>query len=89
MAAEYFQHRNIEDLYLNDVGWYAQQNPEHFAFHIGEQVMTVDTTAKKVHTSKGNVFEYDILVLATGSAAGLPPYVTPQKARDTKGQLSD
>jgi nitrite reductase (NAD(P)H) len=36
--AEYFQHRNIEDLYLNDVGWYAKQNPEHFAFHIGEQV---------------------------------------------------
>jgi nitrite reductase (NAD(P)H) len=35
---EYFQHRNIEDLYLNDVGWYAKQNPEHFAFHIGEQV---------------------------------------------------
>lgn len=37
---EYFQHRNIEDLYLNDVGWYAKQNPEHFAFHIGEQVRT-------------------------------------------------
>ena len=35
---EYFQHRNIEDLYLNDVSWYAQQNPQHFAFHIGEQV---------------------------------------------------
>lgn len=37
-AAEYFQHRNVEDLYLNDVSWYAEQNPEHFAFHIGEQV---------------------------------------------------
>ncbi len=35
---EYFQHRNIEDLYLNDVSWYAEQNPEHFAFHVGEQV---------------------------------------------------
>lgn len=49
------------------------------------QVLTVDTAAKTVHTSKGNTFEYDILVLATGSAAGLPPYVTPQIAKDTKG----
>jgi nitrite reductase (NAD(P)H) len=39
---EYFQHRNIEDLYLNDVGWYAKQNPEHFAFHIGEQVCSTE-----------------------------------------------
>lgn len=37
---EYFQHRNIEDLYLNEVSWYAKQNPDHFAFHIGEQVGT-------------------------------------------------
>jgi NAD(P)H-nitrite reductase large subunit len=28
---------------------------------------------------------YDILVLATGSAAGLPPYVSTERARDTKG----
>ena len=37
-VAEYFQHRNIEELYLNNASWYAEQNPEHFAFHIGEQV---------------------------------------------------
>lgn len=35
---EYFQHRNIEELYLNDASWYAQQAPDCFAFHIGEQV---------------------------------------------------
>lgn len=35
---EYFQHRNIEDLYLNDASWYAEQEPDRFAFHIGEQV---------------------------------------------------
>ncbi|WVQ96928.1 nitrite reductase [NAD(P)H], large subunit [Kwoniella sp. CBS 9459] len=82
---EYFQHRNIEDLYLNDVGWYAEQNPEHFAFHIGEQVVSVDSAAKIVHTSKGNNFEYDILVLATGSAAGLPPYMTQERLKSIKG----
>lgn len=38
-----------------------------------------------MHTSKGNVFGYDILVLATGSAAGLPPYVSAKQAKETKG----
>lgn len=28
---------------------------------------------------------YDVLVLATGSAAGLPPYVSTERARNTKG----
>lgn len=82
---EYFQHRNIEDLYLNDVSWYAEQNPEHFAFHIGEQVIAVDTVSKHVKTSKGNEFRYDILVLATGSIADLPPYISHQRAKDVKG----
>lgn len=50
------------------------------------KVLAIDTGAKEVHTSKGNTFSYDILVLATGSAAGLPPYVTPEKAKDTKGE---
>jgi len=84
------------------VGWYAKQNPEHFAFHIGEQVcipapnenilmvqvLNIDTERKTVHTSKDNTFHYDILVLATGSAAGLPPYVSAAQAKDTKGRLA-
>ncbi|WVF71032.1 nitrite reductase [NAD(P)H], large subunit [Kwoniella sp. CBS 6097] len=82
---EYFQHRNIEDLYLNDVSWYAEQNPEHFAFHIGEQVVSIDSATKTVHTSKHNSFRYDILVLATGSAAGLPPYITQERLKSIKG----
>ncbi|WWC68372.1 nitrite reductase [NAD(P)H], large subunit [Kwoniella pini CBS 10737] len=82
---EYFQHRNIEDLYLNDVSWYAEQNPEHFAFHIGEQVLKIDTKEKVVHTSRENNYKYDILVLATGSVAGLPPYMTAERAKTTKG----
>jgi nitrite reductase (NAD(P)H) len=45
-------------------------------------VLSINTT---VHTSKGNVFGYDILVLATGSAAGLPPYVSAKQAKETKG----
>jgi nitrite reductase (NAD(P)H) len=126
-AIEYFQHRNVEDLYLNDVSWYAEQNPEHFAFHIGEQVrahlpssspgsptfflgllgllsisprgglrsdsiadplgqvLEIDTANKIVHTSKDNSVRYDILVMATGSVADLPPYISPERAKDVKG----
>lgn len=36
--------------------WYAEQSPERFAFHIGEQVVDIDTGAKVVHTSKGNTY---------------------------------
>jgi nitrite reductase (NAD(P)H) len=52
------------------------------------QVLRIDTEKKTVHTSKDNTFSYDILVLATGSAAGLPPYVTAAQAKDTKGESS-
>lgn len=45
----------------------------------------VDTVNKKVMTSKSNEFEYDILVLATGSGAGLPPYVSSARADATQG----
>jgi nitrite reductase (NAD(P)H) len=29
---------------------------------------------------------YDILIMATGSGAGLPPYVSEQQAEKTKGE---
>jgi nitrite reductase (NAD(P)H) len=51
-------------------------------------VLRIDTEKKTVHTSKDNTFHYDILVLATGSAAGLPPYVSAAQAKDTKGESS-
>lgn len=38
-----------------------------------------------VHTSLNRSFHYDKLVLATGSTAGLPPYVSPADAARTKG----
>ncbi|KAG1716819.1 hypothetical protein ID866_341 [Astraeus odoratus] len=82
---EYFQHRSVEKLYLNQVEWYAQQDPERFVFHTGEQVTSLDTTAHSVVTSKGRVINYDYCVLATGSESTLPPYVPPERASATKG----
>ncbi|BGO91811.1 hypothetical protein NBRC10512_007608 [Rhodotorula toruloides] len=82
---EYFQHRNVSDLYLNSPSWYASQLPDRFAFSTGEKVIEIDPLNKNVFTSKGNVYQYDILVLATGSNGALPPYISPAQAAETKG----
>ena len=47
--------------------------------------MKINTEKKTVSTSKGNEFAYDILVLATGSSGGLPPYVPQARAEKTRG----
>ncbi|KAF9239853.1 hypothetical protein BU15DRAFT_87858 [Melanogaster broomeanus] len=82
---DYFQHRSVEKLYLNQVEWYAQQDPERFLFHTSEQVTSLDTSAHSITTSKGRVIKYDYCVLATGSESTLPPYIPPERAEKTKG----
>ncbi|GAA5999895.1 hypothetical protein JCM10207_005960 [Rhodosporidiobolus poonsookiae] len=82
---EFFEHRNIEDLYLNKPSWYAEQMPDRFAFSVGEKVIEIDHQNKNVFTSKGNTYQYDILVLATGSNGALPPYISWPEAEKTKG----
>lgn len=54
---EYFQHRNVSDLYLNSPSWYASQLPDRFAFSTGEKVIEIDPLNKNVFTSKGNVYQ--------------------------------
>lgn len=82
---EYFQHRSVEKLYLNQVEWYARQDPEHFVFYTGEQVTSMNTAAHFVKTSKGRLINYDYCVLATGSESTLPPYIPPERVAQTKG----
>lgn len=82
---DYFQHRSVEKLYLNQVEWYAQQDPERFLFYTGEQATSLDTVAHSVTTSKGRKISYDYCVLATGSESTLPPYVSPVGAERARG----
>ncbi|KAJ6571761.1 NADPH nitrite reductase [Mycena capillaripes] len=82
---EYFEHRNVENLYLNPPSWYAEQQPDSFRYFLGETVTSVSPEEHLVHTSQGHVIKYDKCVLATGSNAGLPPYVTAEKAENTRG----
>ncbi|KAF9219484.1 nitrite reductase [Gyrodon lividus] len=82
---DYFQHRSVEKLYLNEVEWYAQQDPERFLFHTDEQVTSLDTVTHSITTNKGRVVKYDYCVLATGSESTLPHYIPPERAEKTKG----
>ncbi|THH20470.1 hypothetical protein EUX98_g8578 [Antrodiella citrinella] len=74
---EYFQHRNIEKLYLNPPDWYASQSPDRFTFHTSETVLSLDAEAHTV-TTPNRTIKYDYCVLATGSEATLPRYADPK-----------
>jgi nitrite reductase (NAD(P)H) len=65
--------------------WYAAQDPDRFLFHIGEQVTYIDPVAHIVKTSKDRTIPYDLVTLATGSDATLPPYISEEQTKTVKG----
>jgi nitrite reductase (NAD(P)H) len=67
----FFEHRNIEELYLNPEEWYSQ-HPETLHHQISTQVISINTEKKTVATSTGHEVPYDILVLSSGSDAVVP-----------------
>ncbi|EAU81298.2 nitrite reductase [Coprinopsis cinerea okayama7 len=75
----------VENLYLNPPSWYAEQQPDRFSYHLEEQVLSISPEDHLVHTSKNRSFKYDKCVIATGSRADLPPYISADTAEKTKG----
>ena len=78
----FFQHRQVESLYLNPQSWYKDHEGTSFSYHLNTLVTEIKPQEKVVITSKGDTVSYDILVLATGSDALLPKH-TP--GHDAKG----
>ncbi|KAI1079945.1 nitrite reductase [Whalleya microplaca] len=71
----FFDHRIIENLYLNPKEWYALNAPDNkLNYHLNTLVTSINSTNKTVACANGDVVSYDILVLATGSDAVLPSY---------------
>ncbi|KAF7187573.1 Nitrite reductase [NAD(P)H] [Pseudocercospora fuligena] len=70
----YFQHREVENLYLNPASWYASMPEGSLSYHLNTVVTSIDTEGKTVETAKGDTVPYDTLVLATGSNAVLPKH---------------
>ncbi|KAK1146447.1 hypothetical protein N8T08_002873 [Aspergillus melleus] len=80
--SSFFEHRKIEDLYLNPREWYGSFKDRSFDYHLNTRVTDIYPQRKSVKTSTGDIISYDILVLATGSDAVLPTH-TP--GHDAKG----
>ncbi|KAK5999166.1 Nitrite reductase [Cladobotryum mycophilum] len=80
--SSFFEHRVIENLYLNPKEWYSSFEDGSFNYHLNTRVTEIHPEAKYVCTSTGDVIQYDVLVLATGSDAILP---TSTPGYDAKG----
>ncbi|MCJ1255253.1 hypothetical protein MMC24_003069 [Lignoscripta atroalba] len=78
----FFQHRKVENLYLNPQDWYSNTPSGALNYHLNTMVTAIHPAEKLVSTSKGDTVPYDILILATGSDALLPRH-TP--GHDAKG----
>ncbi|HMH21236.1 MAG TPA: nitrite reductase large subunit NirB, partial [Puia sp.] len=68
--SEYFAGSSAYDLSMAPLAWYADN---HIDLHLGDPVHHIDRDKKEVHSFKGLTIPYDHLVLATGSAAYVPP----------------
>lgn len=66
----FFDGKTADDLTMAPLSWYVQNN---IRLHLGDPVQQIDRVHKTVHSYKGITESYDYLVLATGSAAFVPP----------------
>jgi nitrite reductase (NADH) large subunit len=76
--SSYFDGVTAAELDLATDGCY---DDEHYVLQLDEAVTRLDTAARRVHTDRGRVIDYDALVLATGSY----PFVPPVPGHDLPG----
>ncbi|MFH8768600.1 nitrite reductase large subunit NirB [Streptomyces sp. NPDC017958] len=74
----YFSGRTPEELSMTDMEFIETHGIE---LYVGDPAETIDREARKVTAKSGRVFEYDTLVLATGSY----PFVPPVPNKDAEG----
>lgn len=67
--SEYFAGKSAQDLSLASAGWYSTNN---ITLHLGDPVQQIDRVNKKIISFHGIQAEYDVLIMATGSAAFVP-----------------
>ncbi|OTG64138.1 nitrite reductase (NAD(P)H) small subunit [Acinetobacter sp. ANC 3903] len=73
--------KTIDDIMLHSHAWYAEKG---IRFIAGDAAVKIDRPRKQVYTEKGEIVDYDRLILATGSK----PFVPPISGSDLKGVLS-
>ncbi|SHG63111.1 nitrite reductase (NADH) large subunit [Flavobacterium fluvii] len=68
--SEYFAGKSADDLSLSTSNWYEENN---IILNTSELITDINREQKTVHTHLEKIHAYDYLVLATGSAAFVPP----------------
>lgn len=68
--SEYFAGKSSGELSLASAEWYKNNSVN---LHLGDPVIDIDRNAKTVTSFQGLVLSYDLLVMATGSSAMVPP----------------
>lgn len=73
--------KTIEDIMLHPHSWYQSKKINFIA---DDPAVKIDRPRKKVYTQKGQVVDYDRLILATGSK----PFIPPISGTDLTGVIS-
>ncbi len=68
--SEFFAGKTAEDLTMAPAGWYTENN---ITLHLGDPIAQINRDAKTVDSHSGLTVPYDILIMATGSGAFVPP----------------
>ncbi|MFM2368427.1 MAG: hypothetical protein RL619_727 [Bacteroidota bacterium] len=68
--SEYFAGKSADDLSLSTSNWYEENN---IILNTSELITDINREQKTIHTHLEKTHAYDYLVLATGSAAFVPP----------------
>jgi nitrite reductase (NADH) large subunit len=68
--SEYFAGKSAEDLSMSTSNWYTDNN---IILNTSELITDINREQKTIHTHLEKTHSYDYLVLATGSAAFVPP----------------
>ncbi|MDT0643471.1 nitrite reductase large subunit NirB [Zunongwangia sp. F363] len=76
--SEYFSRQSPDELLLAPVSWYGENKIE---LHTSELISEIKPAEKQVVTYKQEAYNYDYLILATGSY----PFVPPIKGSDKSG----
>jgi nitrite reductase (NADH) large subunit len=71
------------DIYLNPLEWYTENGVK---LHAGTRVRSIDRRGRRLFCDDGRIETYDVLVMATGSSAFVPPLAG---VRSADGRLKD
>ncbi|TLU72001.1 nitrite reductase large subunit NirB [Lichenicoccus roseus] len=75
--------QDASEIYINPLDWYADNA---ITLHTGSPVTEIDRAARVVMSEAGVKAHYDVLLIATGSRAFIPPV---ENIRNDKGELRE